>query len=163
MSELELNVSKQSLSKAPQYPLLALDYGRKRIGVAISDSKGLIASPLDTLIVPRDKRPNDMLDQISELVNERRAKGILLGLPQVMADAHKRTEDEIKKFADSLQEKVDVPIYFQDESYSTQNAQQLLQSYEAGQKSRRQNIDKMSATLFLQEYLDEQHRTNQSE
>ena len=65
-----------------QYPILAIDYGEKHFGLAVSDSKGILATPLETLSKSKRTHTEDILTKIAEIIEEYRIKTILLGYPQ---------------------------------------------------------------------------------
>ncbi len=138
--------------------LLALDVGERRIGVAVSDSAGLIATPL-TVIRRRSKAED--FGKIVRLVREQGAEGLVIGLP-LNADGSagpqaQRVERYAAALADALSiEQLSVGLIMWDEHGSTQRAQALM--IDAGQsaKKRRQRIDAAAAAVILQDYLDEQ-------
>lgn len=135
-------------------PILAIDYGDKKFGLAISDSKGVLASPLDVLKVTKNRNIDSILEDILLIVEEYRIKTILLGKPQSFENTYKKTEKKIENFAKKLSELISIPIIFQDESYSTIQAQNMLLSLGQNTKSSRGKIDMISATMFLQDFLN---------
>jgi putative Holliday junction resolvase len=143
-----------------QKPILAIDYGEKRFGIAISDSKGLIAAPLEVLEITDKTGINEIIEQILLIIDEYRVKTILLGKPQIFTQAHEKTPRKIEKFKEKLSLKTDLPIIYQDESYSTATAQNMLLSLGQNSKSSRGKIDKIAATVFLQEFLNSENKTD---
>ncbi len=143
-------------------PILAIDYGQKRIGLAISDSKGIIASPLEVLEKTKNRNIDILIEDILNIIKEYRVKTILLGCPQTFQDSYEKSEKKIKKFGNLLQEKTDLQIIYQDESYSTSEAQNMLLSLGQNTKSTRHKIDKIAATVFLQEFLNSKQSTNEN-
>jgi len=137
-----------------QYPVLAIDFGKKHFGTAISDSKGIIASPLEVISITQKRGIEYILQRISEICEEYQVKTILLGIPQVFTEAHSKTPKTIMKFQEKLQETLDLPIILYDESFSTTSAQNMLTSSGLNTKSSRDKIDKVSAAVFLQEFLN---------
>ncbi len=137
-----------------QYPILAIDFGKKHFGTAISDSKGIIASPLEVISITQKRGTEYILQRISEICEEYQVKTILLGIPQVFTEAHSKTPKAILKFEGKLKETLDLPIVLYDESFSTTSAQNMLTSSGSNTKSSRGKIDKVSAAVFLQEFLN---------
>ncbi len=145
-----------------QKPILAIDYGDKRIGIAISDAKGIIASPLEVLEITKNRNIDDLLQDIVSISTEYRVKTILLGNPQIFDKAHSKTTKKIEAFKEKLEKLTDLPIIYQDESYSTTEAQNMLLSLGQNTKSSRHKIDKIAATVFLQEFLNSESRDNEN-
>ena len=123
--------------------LLGIDFGRKKIGIAIAD--GPLAEPL---IVFRPKSYDKSFSAISALVGDEEIEKVIIGISEG------KMADESKKFAKKLAEYINIPIEFEDEVLSTYDAKRL--SIEAGinRKKRRRMEDAFSATLILQRYLD---------
>ncbi|OGY28479.1 MAG: hypothetical protein A3F33_02815 [Candidatus Woykebacteria bacterium RIFCSPHIGHO2_12_FULL_43_10] len=125
--------------------ILGLDYGKKRIGVSFSE--GTLAYPLPTIIV-EDKK--SVLQKISSIIEENRVTKIIFGLP---------SPDRIGAydFAHVLQEKTCLEVELRDETLTSVNALDKLRL--SGKKRiKKADIDAASATLLLQEYLDEQNQ-----
>jgi len=135
---------------------LALDVGGRRIGVAVSDATKLIARPLCVI----DRTREDALARIAALVAEHAADEVVVGLP-VHADGNVGEQAcQVQTFADSLRERLIVPLRFVDERYTTQDAQQIIAESRrrpprAGRHARVTD-DAIAAAVILQRYLDEQ-------
>ncbi len=140
-------------------PILAIDYGSKRIGLAVSDAKGIIASPLDVLRMTTNHGINEILEDILLIVDEYRVKTILLGKPQLFEKTYSKSIQKIEGFAKKLTDLTNIPVIFQDESYSTTQAQNMLLSLGQNSKSSRNKIDMISATVFLQEFLNSNNKS----
>ena len=143
-----------------KYPILAIDYGEKNFGLAISDSKGIIASPLETLSLSKRTYTENILEKILEIIAEYRVKTILLGYPQIFTKNQEKTLKKIDTFKEKLASKTDLPILLYDESFSTTTAQNMLTSTGQNTKSSRPKIDKVAATVFLQEFLNSNQEKN---
>lgn len=143
-----------------EYPILAIDYGEKHFGLAISDSKGIIATPLETLSKSKRTNTDDIIIKILDIIKEYRVKTILLGYPQTFTENHKKTLLKIDSFKKRLTENTDIPILLYDESFSTTTAQNMLTSTGQNTKSSRSKIDKIAATVFLQEFLNSNQENN---
>lgn len=143
-----------------QKPILAIDYGQKRFGLAISDSKGVIATPLSVLEVKEKNKTEKIIEEILEIIQEYRIKTILIGKPQAFQEGYEKTAKKIEKFKEQLEQKTTLPIIYQDESYSTATAQNMLLSLGQNTKSTKGKIDMIAATVFLQEFLNSEERNN---
>ncbi len=149
---------------------LALDVGDARIGVAISDATGFLASPYTTLHVTHDEA--QIWSAIQRSIEETGAELLVVGLPiSLDGDIHSQGK-RVLAFADRLKEHVTIPIAFWDERLSTVEAERLLAKRggtEPGKRHRttrgrkqshskrrrkRQEIDAFAAAVILQEYLD---------
>ncbi|RKU37215.1 Holliday junction resolvase RuvX [Candidatus Poribacteria bacterium] len=131
--------------------LLGLDIGDTRIGVAISDALGVAAHPLCTLT--RKNRQVDLI-VISDLVSIHEVECVVIGLP-ISLDGSLGTQAEtVQKFAKRLESVLDVPIAFQDERFTTAEAEEILR--ELGKDAREQKgiIDEVAAVLILRDYMN---------
>lgn len=142
-------------------PILAIDYGDKRFGLAISDSKGIIASPLEVLEVTKNRGIENVLNSILKIIEDYKVKTILIGKPQEFEEIYKRTSKKIQKFTDELSKITNLPIIFQDESYSTSQAQNMLLSLGQNSRSSKNKIDMIAATVFLQDFLNSELKQNE--
>ncbi len=137
-----------------EYPILAIDYGKKHFGLAISDSKGIIASPLDVLSITEHQGQTAIILQIIEICKEYKVKTILLGYPQAFVKNHSAAQKNISRFEYKIKQNTDIPIILYDESFSTTSAENMLISSGQNTKGFRTKIDKIAATVFLQEFLN---------
>ncbi len=131
--------------------LLGLDIGDTRIGVAISDALGVAAHPLCTLT--RKNRQVDLI-VISDLVSIHEVECVVIGLP-ISLDGSLGTQAEtVQKFAKRLEGVLNVPIAFQDERFTTAEAEEILR--ELGKDAREQKgiIDEVAAVLILKDYMN---------
>jgi len=137
-----------------QYPILAIDYGTKNIGIAISDFKGIIATPLEVLRISPKHGYEKIIEEIGEICERNKVQTVLLGKPQVFEISHKRTLKKIEKFEKLLKKGLNLPIINYDESYSTVTAQDMLLYTRQTVKSSKNKIDSVAAAVFLQEFLN---------
>lgn len=144
-----------------KYPILAIDYGDKHFGLAISDSKGVIASPLEVLSITKNKTVQDIIEEILLIAKEYNVKQILIGLPQVFTPAQEKSKEKIMKFSEMLKSQTTIEIIFYDESFSTIQAQNMLTFSGQNTKRSREKIDKIAATVFLQEFLNSKQNQNE--
>ncbi len=136
------------------YPILAIDYGEKNFGLAISDSKGIVASPLEVISITKNRDIKTVIKEILQIAEENRVKRILVGKPQSFTDEQKKTEEKIEDFIKLLRKATDIEIFTWDESFSTTSAQNMLTSLGQNSRSSKGKIDKIAATVFLQEFLN---------
>lgn len=138
--------------------LLALDVGDRRVGVAVSDELGLIATPLT--VVHRRSKAEDFA-RIARLAREQGVEGFVIGHPldddgRAGAQAQ-RVERYAAALVDALRgEGLDLPVVFWDERMSTVRAQEAMIAAGRKAQDRRARIDAVAAAVILQDYLDEQ-------
>ncbi|HCI78253.1 MAG TPA: Holliday junction resolvase RuvX [Ktedonobacter sp.] len=155
--------------------LMALDVGEARIGVAVCDAMGIIASPYTTLHVTRDE--NRTWAEIQRLIEESDAEGLVVGLPISMDGQIHGQGAWVQAFVARLKKHIVIPVTFWDERLSTVEAQRLLAqrdenfkgaSRRRGQSKRRtqrrqrgQELDALAAAVILQDYLDSAQRNTE--
>ena len=130
---------------------LGLDVGDKRIGIALSDETATLASGLPTLarVGPR-KDPR----AIANLVREHEVGEVVVGLPRTLAGEVGPQAEKVMEFVEALRPLVRVPIVSWDERFTSVVAEQALIEAGTSRRDRRASIDKVSAILILQTYLD---------
>lgn len=158
MSAQELKGLKQFSNN--QFPTLAIDFGERRLGIAVSDSNGLIGSPLETLIRGRNSSYDQVIEDICTIANQYRVKSILIGLPTAYAQSHEKIRTKIVRFSELLSEAIDLEIFFYDESFSSYDAENIIHSQQRTLSPKSGRVDKLSAALFLQKFLDEVNTNN---
>jgi putative Holliday junction resolvase len=137
-------------AKPPRY--LGLDVGSKRIGVAVSDELGLTAQPVMTLLRRRNQRED--LRSLGRLCRRFQVAGIVVGNPLNLSGKSTDQTHRAQAFATELGALTGLPILLWDERLTTREAHQVL--YQAGQKrqTHRRVVDRVAATLILQEFLN---------
>ena len=133
---------------------LGLDIGDKRIGVALSDSEGILASPL-TIINCRDEAAN--IEAITDIISQHQAEQIIVGLPRSMDGSLGQQAEKVTVFTQKLCNHTDVPVEFRDERLTTVSAKRLMQATKSKKSLRKARDDAIAAALILQGYLDETH------
>jgi putative Holliday junction resolvase len=118
------------------------------VGIAVSDSAGVLATPLRT--VTRRGAPNDYL-LIAAIVHEERAERVVVGLPQTLAGAIGPQARRVQRWAERLRPHLAVPLVYWDERYSTAEAERRLSELPA---RRRPPLDAVAAAVILQDFLD---------
>lgn len=136
------------------YPTLAIDYGQKHFGLAVSDSKGVVASPLDVISITKNRDVHNIIEEIIKMAKEYKVKSIIVGKPQMFEKGHEKTQQKINSFISLLENATTIPIITWDESFSTTDAQNMLISLGQNSRSSKGKIDKIAATVFLQEFLN---------
>jgi len=141
--------------------VLGLDVGDRRIGLALSDPSGILASPL--VIIEHTTEMQD-IEAILKIVKEREAERIIAGLPRLMNGDIGPQAQKVQSFIEALKTHTQIPIEYRDERLTTVTAQRLKQ--ETGSKKKNRIIiryDAMAAAVILQDYLEEQAINKQRE
>ncbi|MFQ5431716.1 MAG: Holliday junction resolvase RuvX [Nitrospinota bacterium] len=131
--------------------ILALDYGSKRIGVAVSDPLGITAQPV--AVINRKGKKKD-IPELLGIIKEREVGKIVVGLPFNMNGSKGTHYDDVKRFGALLEKASGLPVDYIDERLTTMQAEKVLLSGDVSRNKRRKVIDKMAAVLILQNYLD---------
>ena len=131
---------------------LGLDIGDRRIGVALSDPGGILASPLT--IIERKNEASDIA-AITALVRQHEVSVVIAGLPRCMDGSIGHQAKRVQSFVDKLAAQLDVPVEFQDERLSTHTAQQFMKEAAGKKRLTRKPDDAIAAAVILQGYLDE--------
>jgi putative holliday junction resolvase len=134
--------------------LLSLDYGAKRIGVALSDPTATIASPLDTLTRREGKRPP--WPEIRRLVEENEVEGFVVGLPLDLAGEEGAWAAEVREFGAELSRRFGLPVDWVDERMTSVMAERSVRSMGLKRSAREEKgrIDGAAAALILQAHLN---------
>ena len=130
---------------------LGIDYGTKRIGLAISDETGQIAFPLSVLENFGQRR---VAGEINRIVNERKVVALVLGLPLSLDGSKGIAAEKVELFAAILKECISVPVEFWDERLSSKMAERAMIEGGLSRGRRKQSIDQATAQIILQSYLD---------
>ena len=133
--------------------VLGLDYGERRIGLALSDPLGIIARPLT--IIDR-KKTADHISRISEIVVEKNITSIVVGLPLTLKGHYSKQTEIVLAFIDQLQSNLQIPVMAIDERLSSVAAKKSLQEQEIKTGHEKGRVDETAAAIILQEYLDSQ-------
>jgi putative Holliday junction resolvase len=133
--------------------VLGLDVGDRRIGVALSDETGLLASPLPTL---QRVGPRKDAQAVAALVREHGAGEIVVGLPRNLDGTIGPQAEKVQAFGESLKPSARVPVRYWDERLTTVEAERILSERNVPWQRRKGLVDQVAAVLILQEYLDHQ-------
>lgn len=132
--------------------VLALDYGERRIGVAISDPLGMLARPYE--IIHRESNRADF-DHLKAIIIQKQIGKILVGLATDAEGNVGRQAEKTLRWAEKLAAEVRIPISLWDESYSSDQASEIrARSGQRAARGKPPRIDDVAAAVFLQEYLD---------
>jgi putative pre-16S rRNA nuclease len=131
--------------------VLALDVGKRRVGLAVSDPLGITAQGLPTL--ERTTIRQD-LAKLADLAAERAVSLFLIGKPLHMSGDESRQAEYIKNFGDRLTEKTGIPVQFWDERLTTVQAQRVLKESGISIGKRARAVDRLAAVILLESYLD---------
>ena len=151
--------------------ILAIDYGRARIGLAVAESSHGIAQPLTTL--ERINRNEDMR-RLRELVRDHNVKFVLVGLPLRLDGTRGEIAEETERFAQRVRKQIGVPVAMVDERLTSWEAERQMEeqfgrrskSAEASSKKKasdRISVDSMAAAIILRDYLERQNSATKQE
>ncbi len=134
--------------------ILGIDYGERRIGLAVSDPTGTIASPLPTLVRRRGKRPP--VARVAELAREYEITHIVLGLPLNAEGDEDEWTAEVRQFGGKLAERTGLPVDYVDERFTSAQAERVIRSLglKKSEREEKGRVDAVAAVLILQSYLD---------
>lgn len=141
-------------------PLLGIDYGRKRIGIAVSDPDALIATALTTIVTSSMR---EAINQLVVIIDRERPGEIVIGYPLHADGRASEMSDAVDRFIERLGERLheqfgsagDIPITRSDEFVSSQEAEAVLHAHGKRIKGNKEKIDRLAAAILLQRYLDQ--------
>lgn len=131
--------------------ILGLDYGEKRIGVAVCDELGITAQGLPTLI--RQNKKHD-LEILSRWIQDYSIQKIVIGYPLRLDGSEGIQCEKVNRFARLLEKTFLLPVMKWPETLSTKEAEEILISSGVGWRKRKEKVDQLAACLILQSYLD---------
>lgn len=135
--------------------ILGLDIGSVRIGIAQSDELEIIASPLE--VYRRTNSINNDAKYISSIISKNNVGKVVVGLPLKMDGSASSSVDMVNEFVEKLQKYTGVEIILQDERFSTVSASKILIEGNVRRENRKGVVDKVAATIILQNYLDKNY------
>jgi putative Holliday junction resolvase len=138
--------------------ILSIDFGMRRMGLAVSDPLGITAQGIETL---ERTRLDDDLKHIQHLVEEYSAGLVLVGNPISNKGTETAMSGRVAAFAEKLRRRLSCPVELVDERLTSAEANRVLRDSGISLQKRRKAVDLMAATLLLQGYLD--HRSNEAE
>jgi putative Holliday junction resolvase len=134
--------------------ILGIDYGERRIGLAISDPTATIAQPLATLLRRAGKRPP--VAKILDIIDTNDVAEIVVGLPLTLAGDDSDWTRTVREFADALHTRAAVPVQLIDERMTSVQAERAVRSLglKRSQREQRERVDSAAAMILLQIHLD---------
>jgi len=130
---------------------LGVDYGERRVGLAISDELGMMAMPLDILPV---KGPKQVIQDILSLCQEKQVAAIVVGLPLNMDGSRGSAVEAVERFVQELRQQSGRPVEVWDERMSSRQVERMLIDSDVSRARRKGLVDKLAAQVILQSYLD---------
>lgn len=137
--------------------VLGIDYGTRRVGLALSDPLGIIAQPIDAV-----KQSSELMAEIRQVVERERVHTVVVGMPLNLKGQAAQTAQEVQKFVEQLRAELSMEVATWDERFTTTIAQQTMTTMGTKKKERQQKngrIDSMAAAVMLQNYLDSKKRS----
>jgi len=131
--------------------LLGIDYGDRKIGLAISDQLGITAQPL---ISYRRKTKKQDADYFKHVVSEYEIKEVIVGLPLRMDGSSGTRAEKTREFARWLEQTLNLPVHFWDERLTTKQANKILSQQKVAPKAKKDIEDQISAMIILSTYLE---------
>ena len=130
---------------------LAIDFGEKRVGLALSDPTKIIAKPFKSISYTSQ---DELINKISLIIEEQNVEKIILGLPKGLKGQKTDQTNQVLEFYSLIKNKIDTPIFMEDERLSSVSAKKslILQNIKTGHN--KGLIDETAAAIFLQLYLD---------
>lgn len=135
----------------PEGRLLGLDYGSRRIGMAISDPLGITAQPLSAIVRQGDEKD---IGTIAAAVREHEAAGVVIGLPLHLDGGEGTEARKAIRFAEKVRERLGLPVAMWDERMTTAQAERHLIASGVGRGRRKEIRDSLAAVFILQSALD---------
>ena len=131
-----------------------MDFGEVRIGLALSDETGTLASPLATLRRRRGKRPP--LGQIEDTAKEHQVGAVVVGLPLDLSGEETPWSAEVRKMAAALGSRLDLPVHLVDERMTSVRAERAIRTIglPRGRREEKDRVDAAAAAIILQGWLD---------
>jgi putative Holliday junction resolvase len=133
---------------------LGIDFGIKRVGLAVCDPTETLCSPLTT--VHRTSR-QALFDEILEIIHNEKIEAVVVGLPLSLDGEDTLTTRQARNFAESLARRTDVPVHLWDERLTSEQAEEELDMAGVYGKKRRQALDSQAATIILRSWLESAH------
>jgi putative Holliday junction resolvase len=135
--------------------ILAVDVGKRRIGLAISDGTKTLARPLTTIMVRADKGVDALVQEIFRLAREDDGlERIVVGMPVRLDGTATEQTRYVQAFIEALKTRISIPIDVEDERLSSREAESRLATRERDWRKRKARLDAAAAAVILQDYLD---------
>ena len=138
--------------------ILGIDYGSRRVGLALSDPMGIIAQPIDAV-----KQSSELVADLRTVVEREHVQTIIVGMPLNLKGQQAQTAQEVQKFVEQLRTELSMEVATWDERFTTTIAQQTMIAMGTKKKELQQKngrIDSMAAAVMLQNYLDNKKQSH---
>ena len=133
--------------------ILALDYGSKTVGLAITDPLGLIVQPLRTIWREREGKLRKTVEEIVEICKDYQVEELVLGYPCHMDGSEGERVERVLAFQEMLKKKIELPIHLYDERLSTMEAEEILWENGVPKDRQKEVLDQVAAQVILEDYL----------
>jgi len=130
--------------------LMAIDFGEVRIGIALSDPLQIIAKPFEVIKNSNDEK---VWNRLKQIIDEKTVGRIILGLPLNLKGEDTQKTLEVRNFASELKKRIKIPIIFQDERYTSVDANEALKAMGYTIKESREVIDMVAASIILKNFM----------
>lgn len=131
--------------------VLGIDFGLKRVGLAVSDRTGTLVSPFKTIErTTRDK----LFDELTEIIDKEAIEAVVVGLPLSLDGEDTMTTRQARNFAASLGRRTDKPIHLMDERLTSAQAEEELNAANVRGKKRKMALDSQAAVVILRSWLE---------
>jgi len=131
--------------------ILAIDYGDVRVGLALSDLTCTIAQPFKTL---NYDDIDHLINQLSEIITEKQVNKVVVGIPYNMKGDDTQQTTKVREFVSILEQKLGYEIIFVDERLTSSEAEKFMHQMDIKTGFNKDKIDKIAASIILQEYID---------
>ncbi len=139
-------------------PLLGLDYGTSRVGIAVSGEGDTIAFAVGT---HRTRTDGSLFDRLQRLIDQRDVTAIVIGLPLTARAAEEEMAGRVRTFARKLETRFELPVFLVDERFTSLEADRYLKM--SGRRHDKAEIDALAAEIILQQFLDRRQRRRQED
>ena len=148
---------KEFLKLTSEKQIISLDIGKKKVGIAISDNRHIVVTPLTVV------EKNEFFGKLQEIINQYSLGGILIGLPLNPSQKKNKSEHMIKSISNNIEaflakNNYELPIFFWDESYTSVEAEDQTLNFFKNNKQQKKHLDKFAAKIILDDFLREQKK-----
>lgn len=138
--------------------ILAIDYGARRIGIAVSDPLRVTAQSLPTIEV---KSLQQIISALEAIINEKKVAEIVVGMPLNLKGETTAAAQKVEEFIQQLQQRFKLPVHCWDERWTSVAAQRTIREFGKSPSRHKEKVDQISALLILQSFLDHLNLKNQ--
>ena len=143
------------LQDLPIGRILSIDYGEKRIGIALSDPLQSLSTGLSTI---QNKNRQLIVDEICRMADDNQVVAIVVGFPLNMNGRISKAALQVEELANQLREKIDLPLFLWDERWTTKSAHSLMHQLGKSPSRHKDKVDQIASAILLQSFLDRLER-----